>query len=82
MTTSQPAIKAVPTELIPTDTLRQLNLRSDAAGWRQAVGHGALILVSGLIWGDERLSWALRLPALLLLGWGLAFAFCAMHECG
>lgn len=82
VTASQPAIKAVPTELIPADTLRQLNLRSDAAGWRQAAGHGALILVSGLIWGDERLPWALRLPALLLLGWGLAFAFCAMHECG
>jgi len=26
------------------------------------------------------LPWALRIPALLLLGWGLAFCFCAMQH--
>jgi len=85
--TRQPAFTAAaaeltPAELIPAEALRQLNRRSDGAGWRQLAGHGALILASGLIWADGRLPWALRLPALLLLGWGLAFAFCALHECG
>ncbi|MCT4364721.1 MULTISPECIES: fatty acid desaturase [Synechococcaceae] len=79
---AEPAITTPPSELIPVDALRQLNRRADAAGWRQVAGHGGLILVCGLIWGDARLPWALRIPALLLLGWGLAFCFCAMHECG
>ncbi len=68
--------------LIPSDPLRRLNARCDRAGWRQTLGHAALILATGWAWGDERLSLLVRLPALLLCGWGLAFAFCAMHECG
>lgn len=68
--------------LIPAEVLRQLNGRRDGPAWRQLAGHGGLILGAGLGWGHAALPWALRLPALLLLGWGLAFAFCAMHECG
>ena len=68
--------------LIPTAALRELNRRSDRAGWIQTLGHGALILASGWVWGNGALPWAVRLPALLLLGWGLAFCFCAMHESG
>ncbi len=68
--------------LIPAGELRELNGRSDRAGWLQTLSHAALILATGWVWGDERLSLLLRLPALLLCGWGLAFAFCAMHECG
>ncbi|WP_255087228.1 fatty acid desaturase [Synechococcus sp. Tobar12-5m-g] len=69
-------------DLIPAPALRELNGRSDRAGWSQTLGHGALILASGWVWGHGAFPWVVRLPALLLLGWGLAFAFCAMHECG
>ena len=68
--------------LIPPDALRALNARSDRAGWLQVLGHAGLIGASGLLWADARLPWAVRIPDLLLLGLGLAFAFCAMHECG
>ncbi len=68
--------------LLPANELRALNARCDRAGWRQTLGHAALILAAGWVWGDGRLSLLVRLPALLLCGWGLAFAFCAMHECG
>lgn len=70
------------TELISQQRLAELNRRRDAAGWRQVAGHGGLIVVSAAIWLQPTWPWALRLPALLLLGWGLAFGFCAMHECG
>jgi fatty acid desaturase len=68
--------------LIPAAELARLNRRSDRAGWIQVAGHAGLIVVASLLWGDERLPWAVRLPALLLSGIGLAFGFCAMHEAG
>ncbi|MEB3307443.1 MAG: fatty acid desaturase [Cyanobacteriota bacterium] len=68
--------------LIPVSHLARLNQRSDASGWRQVLGHGALIMICAAAWLDPSLSWALRLPALALLGVALAFGFCAMHECG
>ena len=70
------------TDLIAPPRLAQLNRRRDAAGWWQVIGHGGLIVVSAGIWLQPAWPWSLRLPALLLLGWGLAFGFCAMHECG
>jgi fatty acid desaturase len=70
------------TDLISPGRLAELNRRRDAAGWRQVAGHGGLIVLSAAIWLQPSWPWALRLPALLLLGWGLAFGFCAMHECG
>ncbi|MFM9047252.1 MAG: hypothetical protein ACKOOH_06285 [Cyanobium sp.] len=36
---------------------------------------------SGGLWGWRNVPWPLRLWGLMLLGWGLAFSFCAMHEC-
>jgi fatty acid desaturase len=68
--------------LIEAARLAELNQRSDAAGWRQVLGHGALIVVSAAVWLQPALPWALRIGALVLLGAGLAFGFCAMHECG
>jgi fatty acid desaturase len=76
------AILDTESTLLPAPALRELNARSDQAGWIQTLGHAALILASGWVWGNGALPWMVRLPALLLLGWGLAFAFCAMHECG
>ena len=40
------------------------------------------MLLSAGVWLQPTAPWFLRLPALLLLGWTLAFGFCAMHECG
>lgn len=70
-----------PPRLLDAPLLADLNRRSNAAGWRQVIGHASLILVSAAVWLQPSLGWGLRLPALLLLGAGLAFGFCAMHEC-
>lgn len=69
-------------DLIQPRRLADLNRRCDGAGWRQVLGHGALILVSAVLWRQPDLPWPLRLLALVLLGAGLACGFCAMHECG
>ncbi len=67
--------------LIRADRLAELNRRCDTNGWRQVLGHGALIALSAVLWLQPSLPLALRLPALALLGMALAFSFCAMHEC-
>ncbi|MFN9547259.1 MAG: fatty acid desaturase [Cyanobacteriota bacterium] len=69
--------------LLPEPLLAELNQRRSGPAWRQLVGHGALLLTGGLLWGGSGLPLPLplRLVGLLLLGWGLAFSFCAMHEC-
>lgn len=68
--------------LIPPEQLAALNQRSDAAGWRQTISHAALLTLSAAVWLRSDLPLPLRVIALLLLGAGLAFCFCAMHECG
>jgi fatty acid desaturase len=68
--------------IIPPGELTALNQRSDAAGWRQTLSHFALIVAAAPIWLNGSLPLPLRLLALVLLGSGLAFCFCAMHECG
>jgi len=73
---------AVNPALIPPEQLAALNQRSDAAGWRQTIGHAALITLSATLWLHADAPWPLRLVALVVLGAGLAFGFCAMHECG
>ena len=80
-----------PAELLGTAQLAQLNERRDGPGLRQLAFHGALLLAGAVLWvlplaGFEPaalvIAWPLRLLGLLLLGLGLAFGFCAMHECG
>ncbi len=76
--------------LIEAADLATLNGRRDAPAWRQLSLHLAVLLVGLVLWGAPRLGvsagagipWPLQILGLLLLGWGLAFAFCAMHECG
>ncbi len=83
-----PAANPSASELLPAAVLRQLNERRDGPGWRQLGLHLGVLLVGGLLWGwpmagvPSLLLWSLRAVGLLLLGWGLAFGFCAMHECG
>jgi fatty acid desaturase len=77
-----PTPASAPTvELLPSPVLARLNERLDGPGLRQLLGHLAVLLAGGLLWGSE-LAWPLRLAGLVLLGGGLAFAFCAMHESG
>ena len=76
-------VSAPPAAALPsTRQLNDWNQRSDRPGWIQTAGHLSLILISGWIWGRGDLPLPVRLSALVLLGLGLAFGFCAMHECG
>ncbi len=74
--------------LLSEEQLAALNQRRPGPAWRQSLGHGALLLTGGVLWGGPELPLppplrlVLRVAGLLLLGWGLAFSFCAMHECG
>jgi fatty acid desaturase len=74
--------------LLHPEALARLNQRSDARGLAQLLLHLALLLAGALLWGLPRLGvapvppWPLQLLGLLLLGLGLAFGFCALHECG
>ncbi len=67
--------------LLPEPLLADLNQRRGWPAWRQLLAHGSLLIGAGWLWGSPELPWPLRLVGLLLLGWGLAFSFCAMHEC-
>ncbi|MFN9924460.1 MAG: fatty acid desaturase [Cyanobacteriota bacterium] len=67
--------------LAPSD-LARLNARRNGPGLRRLVSHLALILGGALLWGSPQLPWLLRIPGLLVLGVGLAFCFCPMHEAG
>jgi len=69
------------TPLLPPEVLDALNQRHEGLAWRQVLGHGVLLLAGGVLWGSTWVPMPLRLVGLLLLGWGLAFSFCAMHEC-
>ena len=88
---SKPHTGAATADLLSAAQLVQLNERRDAPGLRQLTGHGAVLLVGALLWGlplagyepaAQLIPWPLRLLGLLLLGLGLAFGFCAMHESG
>jgi fatty acid desaturase len=78
-------------ELLSTAQLGLLNERCDGPGLKQLACHLAVVLVGALLWGLPLVGsesaalvipWPLRLLGLLLLGLGLAFSFCAMHESG
>ncbi len=67
--------------LLEATDLAALNDRADRPGWVQLGFHLAVLLGGALLWGLGGAP-LLRGAGLLLLGWGLAFGFCAMHECG
>jgi fatty acid desaturase len=87
---------AVAPGTLPAERLAALNQRHDRPGLLQLAFHLGVLVAGGLLWG-QALGQAPLVPAplvpaslvaplgligLLLLGWGLAFAFCAMHEAG
>jgi fatty acid desaturase len=67
--------------LLEEGVLAELNQRRVGAAWYQLLGHSALIGAGAGLWGTSGVTWPFRFGGLLLLGWGLAFSFCAMHEC-
>ena len=78
-------------DLISATDLARLNRRRDAPGLRQLSLHLAVLLLGVVLWGlpmvgvspmGVAIPWPVRLLGLLLLGIGLAFGFCPMHECG
>ena len=84
-------------QLLSSELLSSLNRRHDGPGLRQLCFHLSVLLVGAVLWSGlvpaglrpgalaalpNALAWPLGLLGLLLLGCGLAFSFCAMHECG
>ena len=85
-------------QLLSSERLSSLNRRHDGPGLRQLCFHLALLLLGAVLWSGlvpaglragmvglvlpNALAWPLGLLGLVLLGCGLAFSFCAMHECG
>jgi fatty acid desaturase len=72
-------IDALPTALLPRETIRALSRRSDVRGALQLGSHLALLCGTGLlVWASRGHPWLAA--ALLLHGIVLAFLFCALHE--
>jgi len=73
-------IDALPTALLPRETIRRLSRRSDARGALQLGTHLGLLAATGaLVWASRGQPWLA--VALLLHGIVLVFLFCALHEC-
>jgi fatty acid desaturase len=73
-------IDALPTALLPRETVQWLSRRSDARGALQLGAHLALLAATGaLVWASRGHPWLAA--ALLLHGIVLVFLFCALHEC-
>ena len=73
-------IDALPSVLLPRDTIRRLSQRSDARGALQLGIHLALLIATALlVWTSRGQVWLAA--ALLLHGVVLCFLFCALHEC-
>jgi len=73
-------IDAVPTSLLPRETIRRLSRRSDARGALQLGTHlGLLVATGAVVWASRGHPWLAA--ALILHGIVLVFLFCALHEC-
>jgi len=92
---ARPSACSPSVDLLEPRHLAALNRRHDAPALRQLGLHLGLIVVGAALWSlalQPATPWARSLPppwhlplalaGLLLLGWALAFSFCAMHECG
>ncbi|WP_370594651.1 fatty acid desaturase [Synechococcus sp. CBW1006] len=77
--------------LLSSEQLAVFNRRRNDEGWAQLIGHLTLLGLGAALWitptalipaASPPLLLVVKLVGVLLLGWALAFGFCAMHECG
>lgn len=68
-------------DVLPRDTLRALNSRTNRQGLLHFAGHLAAIVVTGLIVHVARAHWATLIPAMILHGFAIVTLFAPMHEC-
>lgn len=75
------AASSNPNQILSTEELNGLNVRSNRPGLLQLVGHLAVMVVSGYLWADYRDYPLLAIPAVVVYGFSLAAMFAPMHEC-
>lgn len=70
-----------PQQLLPVETLKSLNQRSNVKGILQLAAHLMVMGVSGYLWGSHLVEGWLALPFLVIYGFSLASMFATLHEC-
>ncbi|QDZ41467.1 fatty acid desaturase [Euhalothece natronophila Z-M001] len=70
-----------PQQLLPVETLKSLNQRSNVKGILQLMAHLMVMGVSGYLWGSQVLEGWLAVPFLVIYGFSLASMFATLHEC-
>jgi fatty acid desaturase len=74
------AVISSPNQILSTEELSVLNVRSNRQGLVQLAGHLAVMVVSGYFWATHRNHLLLAIPALIVYGFSLAAMFAPMHE--
>ncbi|MEG3437466.1 fatty acid desaturase [Pannus brasiliensis CCIBt3594] len=67
--------------LLSKDVLATLNEKNPRAGWKQLLGHLAIMGISGYFWGTNLANPIIALPALVIYGFTLVSMFAPLHEC-
>ena len=70
-----------PDQILSTEELSLLNMRSNHQGLVQLAGHLAVMVVSGYLWVTYPNHLLLAIPALIVYGFSFATMFAPMHEC-
>ncbi len=71
---------AKPKQILDSSALQTLNTRSNSRGLIRLLGHIAITIGSGYLWLTAD-NWMIKLPALIIYGFGLAAMFATVHEC-
>lgn len=66
--------------ILNAQELKALNTRSNWLGLIQLAGHICAIALSGYLWAIAE-NWLIKIPALIIYGFGLAAMFATLHEC-
>lgn len=67
-------------QLLTSEVLSTLNIRSNRQGIIQLLGHLTIMVVSGFCWLAIE-NWLIKVPALMIYGFSLATMFATVHEC-
>jgi fatty acid desaturase len=67
-------------QLLTSEVLNTLNIRSNRQGIIQLLGHLTIMVVSGFCWLAIE-NWLIKVPALMIYGFSLATMFATVHEC-